>query len=233
MLLTDTRESRWLPTLLCAVHDKMILNVALGLDSFLIMRHGGCDAPTSGASSGCQGQGQLGCYFCNDVVAPDDSTRDRTLDQQCTVSRPGLAPTASALAVELMVALQHHPLKHRAPADPQAPPMASVRESSKPLGVLPHQIRGFMSTFGVVQPMCSAFAHCTACSPAVCAEFEQRGFDFVERACNDFGHLELVSGLTDFKAKTDMIDMEDWEGGSDREEDEAAFEQTATDAAEG
>ena len=61
---TDSRESRWLPTLLAAAEHKLLINAALGFDTYLVMRHGMLG-----------GAHRLGCYFCNDVVAPGDVRR--------------------------------------------------------------------------------------------------------------------------------------------------------------
>uniref|UniRef100_A0A8C1ZKL4 Ubiquitin-like modifier-activating enzyme ATG7 n=1 Tax=Cyprinus carpio TaxID=7962 RepID=A0A8C1ZKL4_CYPCA len=177
-LLMDTRESRWLPTVIAASQRKLIVNAALGFDTFVVMRHGlkkpkdshePADTYDFGSFSGASlfsnipGH-RLGCYFCNDVVAPGDSTRDRTPDQQCTVSRPGLAMIAGALAVELMVSILQHPEGGYAVASSSDDRM---NEPPTSLGLVPHQIRGFLSRFDNVLPASLVFDKCTACSPII------------------------------------------------------------------
>lgn len=63
-LLMDTRESRWLPTVMSKAAGKIVMNAALGFDTFLVMRHG--------SNNHEYPMQELGCYFCNDVVAPAD-----------------------------------------------------------------------------------------------------------------------------------------------------------------
>lgn len=68
-LLMDTRESRWLPTVLGKASGKIVMNAALGFDSYVVMRHG--------SETTEEGKVGLGCYFCNDVVAPADVSFSR------------------------------------------------------------------------------------------------------------------------------------------------------------
>mmetsp|Transcript_9665 Transcript_9665/g.13409 ORF Transcript_9665/g.13409 Transcript_9665/m.13409 type:complete len:540 (+) Transcript_9665:393-2012(+) len=201
-VLTDTREARWLPTLLAtaAPNQPTVLNVGLGLDTFVVIRHGA--------------KSNLGCYFCNDIVAPADSTKDRTLDQQCTVARPGLAPIASAMAVELAIALLHHPLGHAAPADSeQILSKHTSNDPNRPLGILPHSIRGFLTHFTTVAPATNKFHQCTACSDTVVAHYRQDPIGFVTKVCSDPKILSHITGLDtladDFDADAFLLDEDD------------------------
>jgi len=94
--------------------------------------------------------------------------KDRTLDQQCTVTRPGLSYIAGALAVELMVSLTQHPLGALAPADVAVPHSQSVEHD---LGLIPHQIRGFLTHFANLLIVGSQYDKCTACSDKVPCRF--------------------------------------------------------------
>ena len=206
-ILTDTRESRWLPTLQCVHHGKLAINAALGFDSFLVMRHGFGAATESADVSAAVAPRCLGCYFCTDVVAPVDSTVNRTLDQQCTVSRPGLAPMAAALAVELAVSVLHHPEGARAGGS-----------ASGALGTLPHQIRGNLSTFEQRVFEAPAFRQCTACSPAVTRAYSggaEARWRFLLAAFCDGKSLEELTGLSQLHASADAgwDEMSDDEGG--------------------
>ena len=165
---------------------------------------------------------KLGCYFCSDVVAPENSTRDRTLDQQCTVTRPGLAPIAASMATELMIAMFHHPMRNCAPAPEKKDNSSSYNpvddgssESSTALGLLPHQIRGTVVTYSMMTPTVPAFPQCSACSDLVVDEYRKKGFGFVKCVCCDMdgSYLESVSGLTKFReeAANKMDECMDWD----------------------
>lgn len=212
-LLMDTRESRWLPTVIGAVKNKFVITAALGFDTFLVMRHGsrktGNITHQATTALGSIPGSSLGCYFCNDVVAPGDSTRDRTLDQQCTVSRPGMSYIASALAVELLVSLTQHPLRMEASADTSAKDAHLTADLDCHLGLLPHQIRGFLSRYHLVLPASFAFDKCIACSSKVLASYKEQGFSFLIKVFNVPSFLEDLTGLTQLLQDTRVSEV--WE----------------------
>lgn len=243
-LLMDTRESRWLPTVMAKAAGKIVINAALGFDTYMVMRHGlrstapvlskpekpNTAIPAGAASNRIpapkRGEEELGCYYCSDVVAPADSLKSATLDQQCTVTRPGVAPLASALAVELLVSITQHRLKGRAPA-PQpattsashiqsAPPTDPTLPDSHPLGTVPHQLRGFLSTWQTIIIKGKAYDCCAGCSPAILKAYEDGGWDFVKRAINEKGYVEEVSGLAEVQRLAEEADKDvEWDSEED------------------
>ncbi|KAI8811568.1 hypothetical protein BJ742DRAFT_706565 [Cladochytrium replicatum] len=210
-LLTDSRESRWLPTVIAYSRCKIVINAALGFDTYLVMRHGVLmDGRTPEARTNV-GDVKLGCYYCNDVVAPGDSLKDRTLDQQCTVTRPGIAAIASSIAVELLVNILNHPDGILA-----APPVDSSPSSSTPipLGVVPHQVRGFLTHFSNLLVVGQQYDKCTACSAKVVDEYNKSGFSFLLNVFNDSSYLERLVGLSDLHREADLADVE-WDDDDD------------------
>ncbi|KAJ2252635.1 Autophagy protein 7 [Coemansia sp. RSA 454] len=175
---------------------------------------------------------RLGCYFCNDVVAPTDSLSDRTLDQQCTVTRPGLAPIASGTAVELLTTILQHPQGGHAP--PAAP---GANDGAGEFGDPEHQIRGYLLGFRQHAIVGQASSLCTACSPSVINAYRQHGFDFLLRAFNntlvsedaphcaaedsadapaDYSYLETLTGLAALHRQTDtMLETIEWSESDD------------------
>lgn len=184
-LLMDSRESRWLPTVIATAKQKLTINAALGFDSYLIMRYG---LSTSGDN------GVPGCYYCNDVVAPTDSLSDRTLDQMCTVTRPGAALLASSLAVELYVSTLQL--------------FVPNRDAKNPLGDTPHQIRGFLNSFSQNILISPGYKYCSACSSSVIQGYKDEGWSFIRKCLGDSSYLERMCGLQKVQQDADLASEE-------------------------
>ncbi|AGO12637.1 AaceriAER298Cp [[Ashbya] aceris (nom. inval.)] len=182
-LLMDSRETRWLPTVLGNLESKLVINAALGFDSYLVMRHGNYEQPDSS---------RLGCYFCHDVVAPSDSLTDRTLDEMCTVTRPGVALIAAAYATELTISVLQHPQQNNAP-----------EASESILGCVPHQLRGFLPQLSTVKLRTPAYKHCSACSRIIVDAVRENDWEFLREALVDHRIVERLSGLTQVQQETE------------------------------
>lgn len=195
-LLMDSRETRWLPTVLGNVKNKIVINAALGFDSYLVIRHGSYLEPA---------QSRLGCYFCHDVFAPKDSLTDRTLDEMCTVTRPGVALLAASQAVELLISMLQ--------------PKDAVDQNRSILGDIPHQIRGFLNNFSTLKLSTPAYAHCSACCPEIIDSCQELGWDFVRAALNDHTYIEQISGLTQVQQDAEKATQE-WEEDDEELSDE-------------
>ena len=122
-------------------------------------------------------------------MAPRDSQRNRTLDQQCTVTRPGVSYLASAHVVELLAAMTQHPMGPGAPAAlvPDANEFCGVE------GAVPHSIRGYLSSH--LSNATMAFDKCCACSQKVIDEYRARRFDFLREVFKSPRYLEDLTGL--------------------------------------
>lgn len=121
--------------------------------------------------------------------------KDRTLDQQCTVTRPGVSNISASIAVELLVSIVQHEKKDAAPAYYQ---ISNKEEATMPegiLGILPHSVRGYLSTFQHILPATERFSQCIACSEKVLKAFADGGDDFLMKVFDSADYLETVTGI--------------------------------------
>ena len=238
LLLTDTRESRWLPTVMAAAHRVPAMAVGLGFDSCVVVRHGLPPPPqplplprAAEDTAAPQPQPQppqpsppsprLSCYFCaGGVAGVGDSRRHAAADQACTVTRPGIAPLASALAVELLVATLHHPRRFHAPSveadeeesdDSDECPRGGGasgggrgagggetatwrrRRQRSPLGCVPQTLRFFLRRGETLMGATPCAPHCPACSAPITAAYRAHGAEWVLQVVAAPGALQLLA----------------------------------------
>ena len=164
-LLTDSRESRWYPTVIAKAYNKLVITAAIGFDSYLVMRHG-------------NNENKLGCYFCTDISTPGDTSGNRTLDQQCTISRPGVSMICSGLATELAMGCGN----------------SALNKSDKEEDI-PHQLRGNLINYEMQHFNFKYNTNCVACSDNIVKTYKEDRLNFAIGVMNDPYYIEKTCGI--------------------------------------
>ena len=176
-LLTDSRESRWYPTVIAKAYNKLVITAAIGFDSYLVMRHG-------------NNVNKLGCYFCTDITTPGDTSGNRTLDQQCTISRPGVSMICSGLATELAMSCCN----------------SALNNGDKDEDI-PHQLRGNLLNYEINHFNFKYNTTCVACSDNIIKNYLEKREEFAVNVMNDPYYIEKTCGvhdlIKDFKYEDD------------------------------
>lgn len=107
------------------------------------------------------------------------------------MTRPGIAAIASALLVEIFISILQHPHGGLAPS----PKSQDDDREKHPLGIVPHQIRGYLSNFQNLLVNGKSYDCCSACSDRVTSAYRAEGWQFVKKALNEKGYVEELSGL--------------------------------------
>lgn len=77
--------------------------------------------------------------------------------------------------------------------------------SSSVLGIIPHQIRGFISKFQTLQIVGQSYDCCTGCSKKVIDEYHKSGYEMLYKIFNDSNYLTNLSGLDKLYQQSEEI----------------------------
>lgn len=174
--LTDDRESRWLPVVITNNYpNKLLINVALGFETYLVSK-----IDTNNKENGC--------YFCSDIISVYNSQINKTADQRCTITRPGVSAIASGLAVEMLINCIHN------------------------INLDVEQIRGNVLDYEINCMKTYKSKYCVACSDKIKQEYSKNEYNFVKHACNNFKYLEELSGINELTQNLyiESIDYDDY-----------------------
>lgn len=119
-------------------------------------------------------ESDYGCFFCSDYITPVDSMSNRSMDQQCTVSRPGVSMQASAIAIEMYINNLHE----------------------GKIGAQSNFIRGCSGgPFELMQFENRRFSGCIACSKKIVEKFASDRKQFLFYSLNESKSLYNFTGF--------------------------------------